>query len=732
MSRINIYFILCIAVVNSFAQEFSDYQQQWATYYGANQTEFYRGILDLEGNIVALGSFNNSNISEDENYFNQFVTINEPFFQYQSELGVSQSFVAKFSQEGERLSAFFLPFNIDNIRLTETGGFYVIGHTLLNDLSTTTDWFPPVVSDRLKYFIAKLSPEFQIDWFRYIPGDDAGTIEVDELGNVYGSSLTLIDQGITTSGTFQTNFIESYDASGELQRNALLFKLNAEGELLWCTYYGLLDIIEIEYQNNELILGCIGLANLEEIPNYYSTPNAYQTTQSQNAVSRFNSINGQRTFSSYFGENYTHITGVVSDGVNIYISGTAQFGSFTDNNFISLEAYQPEFAGYFDAFLIKTDLNMNPIWGTYIGESGFDAVLLNNIKFFENAIYLSGITDSNDLFDEVPNTFQSSNNGGNDAFMMKFNPNGELVWGTYFGGNNNEALSEIIPLSDSEIYWIGETASQTNIATQGAWQENLLGITSHLIGNGYITYFAEDLDIIYPEITLEDNYQICSNEPLQLLVDAGFQTYLWQGLYGQDVAQNDITSNQVMITQPGAYAVTVTNAQGNSTTHNFMVELIQNLQITSVNITDNQINIQVNYPVDTTYSLDGVNWQESNVFYNLPDGTYTVYAKSTNYCGIAIYELEIFRINIYNIITPNGDGLNDTWELKNVDEYSGAEISIYNRFGKRLIHSIINQNNHFIWNGKYLGATVPTGDYWYQIKLTNGQIVSGSITVKNK
>lgn len=78
---------------------------------------------------------------------------------------------------------------------------------------------------------------------------------------------------------------------------------------------------------------------------------------------------------------------------------------------------------------------------------------------------------------------------------------------------------------------------------------------------------------------------------------------------------------------------------------------------------------------------------------------------------------------VNNIVTPNGDGINDTWIIENIDGFPNAIIYIYNRWGN-LVFETKNYNND--WNGvsKFNGDTLPTGSYYYTIDtLGNGEAI---------
>ena len=80
-----------------------------------------------------------------------------------------------------------------------------------------------------------------------------------------------------------------------------------------------------------------------------------------------------------------------------------------------------------------------------------------------------------------------------------------------------------------------------------------------------------------------------------------------------------------------------------------------------------------------------------------------------------------------NAFSPNGDGINDTWELRNLKDYPGATVEIYNRYGQAVFHS-----NGYTkpWDGTLNGKPLPIGVYYYIIQLKNGfPQLSGSITL---
>lgn len=99
------------------------------------------------------------------------------------------------------------------------------------------------------------------------------------------------------------------------------------------------------------------------------------------------------------------------------------------------------------------------------------------------------------------------------------------------------------------------------------------------------------------------------------------------------------------------------------------------------------------------------------------DITYTLHVVSNTTCGestsgvfVRVYQL----LTIPNTFTPNGDGINDKWEIKNLTTYPNALLSIYNRNGQPVFQ---NRGGSTAWDGTYNGSPLPVGTYYYVIDL---------------
>jgi gliding motility-associated-like protein len=100
---------------------------------------------------------------------------------------------------------------------------------------------------------------------------------------------------------------------------------------------------------------------------------------------------------------------------------------------------------------------------------------------------------------------------------------------------------------------------------------------------------------------------------------------------------------------------------------------------------------------------------------------------TSNAIIIAFSPQSLCVISIPNTFTPNGDGINDLWDINALQGYPGCTVSIYSRYGSLVYHSI---NYPKAWDGTYNGQKLPVGTYYYIIDLKNGKKpLSGFVTI---
>lgn len=244
--------------------------------------------------------------------------------------------------------------------------------------------------------------------------------------------------------------------------------------------------------------------------------------------------------------------------------------------------------------------------------------------------------------------------------------------------------------------------------------------------NGCTNISELDLTLIEtPVPTIADSFYLCENFFIYLSENAYFDSYLWS---------TGETTPTILVQQPGNYSLTVTENHGDiicSTTKNINVILSNRAKILTINTEDwtEDNNTMTVLLADSSvgnyvYSLDGINYQTSNVFTDLESGKYEIFIKDLNGCGITT---EDFYLLMYpKFFTPNGDGYNDTWQVKFSQKEFNLRVAIFDRYG-RLMKTM---HGFEAWDGKLNGQDAPSDDYWFVVTRQNGKELRGHFTLK--
>lgn len=213
----------------------------------------------------------------------------------------------------------------------------------------------------------------------------------------------------------------------------------------------------------------------------------------------------------------------------------------------------------------------------------------------------------------------------------------------------------------------------------------------------------------------------CADEDITISADAGFQGYEWS---------NGELTQQITVTEPGEYIVTVTDFYGCTTDKTVLVVTYSLPVISSIEVTDwtdnnNTITVimeQGEGSVDSfEYSLDGITYQESNVFNDLEPGIYNVFVKDTYGCNDTQGAATL--LTYPKFFTPNGDGQNDRWRIQfSTTQEPGLNVLIYDRYGKLVTGFTASSTG---WDGTLNGTPLPSTDYWFVVQRQDGIILKG-------
>lgn len=330
------------------------------------------------------------------------------------------------------------------------------------------------------------------------------------------------------------------------------------------------------------------------------------------------------------------------------------------------------------------------------------------------SIVLINTLNANDYSVEL---CDNGNDGKEIVDISQYNSNLYAAGGATFSyynsqiGANNQISSDLIVNFNNYNLSIGTKEIYVRIvSSNGCYQVVKLNLT--LFSN--------------PVIPIDPISPICEGSSITLTAGNGTDTYLWS---------TGETTPSITISNGGNYAVTVTQNHplvSCSSTKNFIV-VNSNKAIISKILTSDWTNNQNEIIVLITsnsfgnyeYSLDGIHFQDSNVFSNLSSGEYVVYVRDKNGCGVS--SESVYLMMYPKFFTPNGDGYNDYWKIKYSNEEPNLIIYIHDRFGK-LLKQFSNDSQG--WDGTYLGQPLPADDYWFTVTRANGKEYRAHFSLK--
>ena len=214
-----------------------------------------------------------------------------------------------------------------------------------------------------------------------------------------------------------------------------------------------------------------------------------------------------------------------------------------------------------------------------------------------------------------------------------------------------------------------------------------------------------------PVIVQNETAILCETKSVLLDAEINNVTYNWS---------TTETAKSITVITPGTYTVRVTSPNGCTNLKTIVVTESLIPIITNVIIDNRQVTIITAVSGDYEYSLDGINYQSSNVFENAIGGIKKAYVREKNNCGEAIFDFIL--IIIPKFFTPNGDTYNDFFSMEGFQFINNTTIAIFDRYGKLITY--LNKQNG-TWNGTLFGKPLPANDYWYKVILQDGTELKG-------
>ncbi|WP_228424892.1 T9SS type B sorting domain-containing protein [Chryseobacterium culicis] len=265
----------------------------------------------------------------------------------------------------------------------------------------------------------------------------------------------------------------------------------------------------------------------------------------------------------------------------------------------------------------------------------------------------------------------------------------------------------------------------------------ILTVNNYIAPNGFVYVRVSDtrgcytvakitLTVIAPVTSsvLKDKI-ICMEDTTTLDAGPGFSSYEWS---------TGATTQSIKNVGVGNYWVKLKTGEC-ITTQKVTVYPSEQPVVTGVDVSNTTLTINViGGTPDYQYSMDKILWQTSNTFSNIARGTYKVYVKDAYDCDPI--EVTVVVPNLINMITPNGDGVNDVVDYSAIADKQNLVLSIFDRYGTKIHQG--DKSNGYKWDGTIAGKKIPTGTYWYSVtwnendKKNTPFKFSGWIVVKNR
>lgn len=233
---------------------------------------------------------------------------------------------------------------------------------------------------------------------------------------------------------------------------------------------------------------------------------------------------------------------------------------------------------------------------------------------------------------------------------------------------------------------------------------------------------------VYPLPEFEVNGDLlCLNylpNPVTIDIENAADVYQY---YWYDKDGNDITVDNSQafynFTSGGDYSVKAVNNFNCERVRTFTIEESEQPTIEDVQVYDNQgsnrIAIIVSGISEYEFALDNSdyelgNTENGNLYLDVTEGLHTIKVRDVLGCGEVTYDVPVIRFPKF--FTPNGDGINENWQVISNNAFPLISFTIFDRHGK-IISQFTDKDTG--WDGKYLGKEAHKTDYWYIAIITD-------------
>jgi len=232
-----------------------------------------------------------------------------------------------------------------------------------------------------------------------------------------------------------------------------------------------------------------------------------------------------------------------------------------------------------------------------------------------------------------------------------------------------------------------------------------------------------------PAPTITGLTPVCEGTTEVYTTQSGMTNYLWTVSGGTITSGGTSTDSTITITWgtagAGAISVNYTNSFGCNaalpTFYNIIVNPLPDASFALIPVSPTSCascDGSVSIFNDETVPISSYLWSNGLITPSISDlcpNNYSVTVTTTTGCEkaystVVVPSTNILELGIVNTFSPNGDGINDVWEIKNIDMYPDNTLTVVNRWGNE-VYSVSGYKNN--WDGSRLSE----GTYFYYLKV---------------
>jgi gliding motility-associated-like protein len=748
----------------------------YVTFVGGSQNELPHSLVtDADGQLLAFGATGSNNFPTTFGpTFQGGTSANVLYYTYTNG---TDMYIVKLNSNGslnrsrmlggtgnETIRASSLAWTINDHGDGLRGDIYVDnnGDVLVatNTTSNTITGVTGSLQGGQDALLLKFDENLNLMWGTYFGGNglDIGlSVKSNDLGDIYMGGGTRSTNLPATAGTINPTSLGNDDG--------FIAKFSSTGALVSSTYLGTSNpdmVFFIDLDNQGFVYG-YGQSRGGTYPIFPTSPQPYNNGNSGQFIHKISANLNSTVFSTRVGNNngtynLSPTAFLVDECRNIFIAGYGgwssipqvtgspvtpdAFKSTTDGRDFYLAVYRPDMAGL--------------LYATFVGGTSSSEHVDGGTSRFakDGTVYHAVCTNSG--FQTTPGVWQSSIASGAswDCAVFKFETNINANFTmqdptsntTIIGGGTS--CSAVVKFNfpanvtefDSFEWTIFDVGGNIifSTTTQQNFQYNFTASGNYkvrlVVSNCAKTAQSiQDLVISIPNFQAPNDTEICRGQSIELTA-RGAKTYKWTpttGLSNPNIA-NPIASP----TQTTTY--TVEMKDDNCTVKkqvkvtvipalpvDFRFELLKDcntpyrVKLSLVNVDTTKFK-NFRWDMGDTRVLTGTNPPEFVYGFNNREYTITLIGENLNGCESKASK-KIFipapPVLPPNAITPNGDGVNDTFEIAEAN----SKIKIWNRWGKLIFKSDNYKND---W-----GKDVPAGTYYYFLESPSGVNCNGQIQV---